>query len=167
MKKGHSHQTIQQLIEDMLTSSVMSMPVRMVPPAKVIIDDMVNLSLRPGSPNPLMAAIESDKLSGLVDSKHKRQPQPPDAARAFMELPGEIGRTEFPMASSSKPTGTQPKTSQVTVLVSGESDFASDAHQVIPLEPCYGQPLGANASGSLKMGNDHAVQVVDFQGIFL
>ena len=146
----------------------MSVPIRTVPPAKVIIDDMVNLSLRLGSPNPLMAAIKSDKLSGSVDLKHKRQPCPPDTARALVELPSEIGRrrTEFLIASSNKPTGNQPKALLVAIHVAGESDFTVDAHQVIPSEPCYSPPLGASTSGGLKTGYDGAVQVIDFQGMY-
>ena len=111
-----------------------------------------------------MVVIEGDKPSGQVDLKHKRQPHPPDAAIALVEIPSEVGRrkTEFPMTSSSKPTGNQPKTSQVTVIVSGESDFASDTHQMIPSESCYGRPLAANASEGLKMAYEHAVQVQNF-----
>ena len=167
-KKGHSHQTIQQSTADTPTSSMMSVPIKMVPPAKVIIDDMVNLSLRLGSPNPLMMAIEGDHLSGPADLKDKRQQWPPDTARALVELPSKIGRrkTEFPMTGSSKPTRNQPKALQVTVFVSGESDFTAGIHQVIPSEPCYSPPLGANASGGLKMGYDNAVQVIDFQGMY-
>ena len=75
-KKGHSHQTIQQSTVDTPTSDMMSVPVKTVSPAKVIIDDMVNFSSRLGSPNPLMMAIEGDKLSGPADLKHKRQPHP-------------------------------------------------------------------------------------------
>ena len=89
----------------------MSVPIKVVPPAKMIINDMINMSSRLGYPNPLMATIEGGKLSGPVDSTHKRQPPSPDTARALMELPSEIGRrkTEFPMTDSSKPAGNQPK----------------------------------------------------------
>ena len=69
------------------------------------------------------------------------------------------------MTSSDKPTGNQLKTSRVTVIVSGESDFTSDAPSS-ESESCYGPPLGANASGGFRMGYDHAVQVVDFQGMY-
>ena len=103
-KKGHSHQTIQQSTADTPTSSMMSVPIKMVPPAKVIIDDMVNLSLRLGSPNPLMAAIEGDKLSGPVDSKHKRQPHPPTQPEhwwsSLVRLAGEKLSSPWPAAAN-------------------------------------------------------------------
>ena len=70
-----------------------------------------------------MMAVEGDKPSGPADSKHKRQPGPPDAATALAELPSEIGRRrpEFPTASHSKPTGNQTKASLVTIHVAGKA----------------------------------------------
>ena len=58
-KKGlQSHQTMQQMTADAPTSSMISIPIRTVPWAKVMVDDLVNFQSRPGSPNTLMAAIK-------------------------------------------------------------------------------------------------------------
>ena len=73
---------------------------------------------------------------------------------------------EFLPVGSSKLTENQPKALLVAIHVSVESDFAADAHQVIPSEPCYSPPLGSNANGDLEMGYDSAVQVVDFEGMY-
>ena len=67
------------------------------------------------------------------------------------------------MTNSAKPTGEQPETSQVTVVVLGESDFSPDTHQVIPLEPHYGPPLVAKDSGGFKLSYS---EVVHFQDIY-
>ena len=66
-KKGlQSHQTVQQMTADVPTSSMISVPVRKVPQAKVMVDDLVNFQLRLGSPNTLMAAIKGvgGRMSG-------------------------------------------------------------------------------------------------------
>ena len=56
-KGPQSHQTMQQMTANTLTSSMISVPIRTVPWAKVMADDLVNFQLRPGSLNTLMAAI--------------------------------------------------------------------------------------------------------------
>ena len=60
-----------------------------------------------------------------------------------MEITDKVNKrkAETYRAGSGEPSGEQLGTSQVTVIVSEESDFAPDIHQVIPLEPCYGLPL--------------------------
>ena len=54
----------------------------------------------------------------------------------------------------------------MTVVVSEESDFTPDIHQVIPLEPCYGLPLVAKDDGGSELNYSEAVQVQHFQGIY-
>ena len=61
-KKSHSHPTIEQPVTDALTSAMISVPIMTIPPAKVLVDDLLNFALRPGSPNPLKVATEGDKL---------------------------------------------------------------------------------------------------------
>ena len=97
-----------------------------------MVDDLVNFQSRPGSPNTLMAAIKGagGKTSGTDgtekdESKHgKKQPQPPDATRALMEITGEVSKrkAEPSRTGSGEPSGEQPGTSQVTVVVLEESD---------------------------------------------
>ena len=66
-----------------------------------------------------------------------------------MEITGKVSKrkAETSRASGGKPSGEQLGTSQVTVVVLEESDFAPDIHQVIPLEPCCGLPLVAKDGG--------------------
>ena len=70
------------------------------------------------------------------------------------------------MIGSAEPSGEQPKTSQVTIMVSEESNFTPDAHQVIPSEPHYSPPLTAKVDGSFELGYNEAVEVQEFQGIY-
>ena len=70
------------------------------------------------------------------------------------------------MTGSAEPIGKQPETLQVAVVVSAESDFAPDTHQVILSEPCCGPPLVSKDSGCFKMSYSEAVKVQQFQGIY-
>ena len=98
----------------------------------------------------------------------KKQPQPPDATRALMEITGEFNKrkAETSRASHGESSGEQYGTSQVTVVVSAESDFAQDIHQVILSEPCYGLPLVAKDGGGSELNYSEAVKVQDFQDIY-
>ena len=176
-KKGlQSHQTVQQITADVPTSSMMSVSFKTVPRAKVMVDDLVNFQLRPGSPNTLMAAIQSagDKTlrtdgTRKDESKHsKRQSQPLDASRALMGITGEVDRRkeETSQASNGEPSREQLGTSQVTVVILEESDFIPDIHQVIPSDPCYGLPLVVNDGGGSELNYSEVVQVQHFQGIY-
>ena len=167
---------MQQMTADMPTSSMMSLPIKTVPRAKVMVDDLVNFQSRLGSPNTLMVAIKGTcgKTSGTDGTrkdklKHgKKQPQPPDAARVLMEITGEVGKRK---AETSRPSGGEPSreqlgTSQVTVVVLEESDFAPDIHQVILSGPCCSLPLVAEDGGGSELNYSEAVQVQDFQGTY-
>ena len=155
---------------------MISVPIRTVLWAKVMVDDLVNLQSRPGSLNTLMAAIKGigGKMSGTDgtrkdDSRHgKKQPQPPDATRALMEITGEVNKrkAETSRAGSGESSGEQHGTSQVTVVVSDKSDLAPDIHQVIPSDLCYGLPLVAKDGGGSELNYSEAVKVQDFQGIY-
>ena len=60
---------------DIPTSSMMSLPIKTVPRAKVMVDDLVNFQSRLGSPNTLMVAIKgaSGKTSGTDGKDETRQ----------------------------------------------------------------------------------------------
>ena len=81
-----------------------------------------------------------------------------------MEITGEFDKRK--VETSRVSSGEQHGTSQVTVVVSDESDFTPDIHQVIPSEPCYGLPLVAKDGGGSKLNYSEVVKVQDFQGIY-
>ena len=142
-KKGlQSHQTVQQMTADAPTSSMISIPIRTVLWAKVVANDLVNFQSRPGLPNTLMAAIKGagGKTSGMDGTGKgevrpgKKQPQSPDATRVLMEITGEFNKrkVETSRAGNGESSLEQHRTSWVTGVVSDESDFTPDIHQVIP-----------------------------------
>ena len=49
-----------------------------------------------------------------------------------------------------EPHNPKPRTSQLTLIISEESEFADDAHQVIPTEDCYGLPLIQRQCGGFE-----------------
>ena len=114
-KRLQSCQTVQQMTADAPTSSMISIPIRTVPQAKVMADDLVNFQLRPGSPNTLLAAIKGigGKMSGTDgtrkdDVRHsKKQSQPPDATIALIEITGEVNKrkAETSRAGSGESSG--------------------------------------------------------------
>ena len=161
-KKGlQSHQTMQQMTANALTSPMISVLIRTVLQAKVMADDLVNFQSRPGSLNTLMAAIKGigGKTSGTDGTRKdevrhgKKQPQSPDATRVLMEITGEFDKrkAETSRAGSGESSREQHRTSQVTVVVSYESDFTPDIHQVILSDPCYSLPLVAKDGGGSKL----------------
>ena len=109
---------------DAPTSSMISIPIRTVPWAKVMVDDLVNFQSRPGSPNSLMAATKGNggKTSGTDGTgkdelRHgRKQPQPPDGTRLLMEITGKVNKrkAETSRASGGEPSREQHRTSQVT-----------------------------------------------------
>ena len=147
-RKSHSRPTIQQPATDAQTRAMMSVPITTVPPARVLVDDLLNFASRPGSSNPLKVAAGSDKLP--ADSKQKKLPGPPDLSRVFTELPSDTrGRKPEPLAADSNPAENQPQALLVAVYISVESDFAADLHQMIPSEPCYSPPLRPTAKACI------------------
>ena len=78
-----------------------------------------------------------------------------------MEITGEFDKrkAETARAGSGESSGEQHRTSQVTVVVSDESDFTPDIHQVIPSEPCYGLPLISKDGGGSELNYSKAVKV--------
>ena len=54
----------------------------------------------------------------------------------------------------------------MAVVVSEESDFTPDIHQVILSDPCYGLPLVANDGGGSVLNYSEVVHVQLFQGIY-
>ena len=126
-KRLQSHQMMQQMTADVPTSSMMSLPIKTILWAKVMVDDLVNLQSRLGSLNTLMAAIKS--TGGKRDRWNW---EPPDATRALMEITGEVSKSkaETSTAGLGEPSREQLGTSQVTVVVLEESSRHSSGDPV-------------------------------------
>ena len=137
-KETHSHWTMQQVTVGTPASSITSVAIQHVPQAKAIAEDLINLQSRPGSPNTLVMAASN--TGGMVTSEStsshgkggtgsgKREPQPPPESRAFADITGSTGSGSGVVAGKDgeEADNPEPGISQLTAIVSKESDFAAD-----------------------------------------
>ena len=129
-KKGtHSHHTMQQVTADAPASSITAVPIQHILQAKVIAEDLINLQLRPGSPNTLvMTASELTSSHGRDDRSDKREPWPPQELRALTNItrstPSESGMAA--RKDGEEADSLEPGISQLTAIISEESDFAAN-----------------------------------------
>ena len=131
-------------------SSITAVPIQHVPWAKVVTEDLINLQSRWGSPNALVVAasdtgqrVMSQSTSGHGKGEtrsKKNEPWPPLESRALVDITGSTGGGAA-RGDGEEPHNLKPGTSQLTLIISKESEFADDLHQVIPNEDCYGLPL--------------------------
>ena len=56
----------------------------------------------------------------------------------------------------------EPGILQLTAIVSEESDFAANRHQMIPTDKCFGLPVVPRQSAGFKLNYKDAVEVTDF-----
>ena len=164
-KKGtHSHHTMQQVTVDTPASSITALPIQHIPQAKVIAEDLINLQSRPGSPNTLvMAASELTSSRGRGGRSGKREPRPPTESRALTDITRSTGSGSGVAArKDGEEDNPEPRISQLTAIISQESDFAADQHQMIPTDKCFGLPVVPRQSGGFKLNYKDAVEVTNF-----
>ena len=128
-KKGtHSHRTMQQVTADTPASSITAVSIQHVLWSKVIAEDLINLQSRLGSPNTLvMAASELTSSCGRGGRSGKREPQPPPESRALTNITGSTGSgSGVATRKDGEEDNPEPGISQLTAIVSEESDFAAD-----------------------------------------
>ena len=169
-KKGtHSHHTMQQVTVDAPASSITAVPIQHIPWAKDIADDLINLQLRPGSPNTLvMAASELIGSHGRGGRSGKREPWPPAESRALTNITGSTpsGSGVAARKDGEEADILEPGVSQLTAVVSEESDFAASQHQMIPTGKCFGLPVVPRQSGGFELDYKDAFEVTNFRGIY-
>ena len=56
----------------------------------------------------------------------------------------------------------EPGVSQLTAIISEMSDFATDRHQMIPTDKCFGLPMVPRQSGDFELNYKDAVEVTNF-----
>ena len=68
----------------------------------------------------------------------KNEPQPPLESRALEDITGSTsgGSGRAARGDGEEPHNPKPGTSELTLIISEESEFADDLHQVIPTEDC-------------------------------
>ena len=163
---------MQQVTADTPASSIIAVPIQHVPWAKVIAENLINLQSRLGSPNILV--ITASNTSWMVISEStsshgkggtaggKREPRPPPESRALADITGSIGSGSGMDARKDGGEAGNLGISQLTTVISEESDFAADQHQVIPTDKCFGLPIVPRQSGGFKLSYRDAVEITGF-----
>ena len=98
-----------------------------------------------------MSQSTSSHGKGKTASK-KNEPQPPLESRALADITGSTGggSGEAARGDGEEPYNLKPGTSQLALIISEESEFADDPHQVIPTEVCCGLPFIQRQCGGFK-----------------
>ena len=173
-KKFCSHLIMQQMAVNTPASSITAVPIQHVPWAKVVTEDLINLQSRRGSPNALVVAAsdtgrrmmsQSTSSNGKGETtSEKNEPWPPLESRALADITGSTGGGNGGAAGGDgeEPHNSKPGTSELTLIISKESEFADDPHQVIPTEDCYGLPLIQRQCGGFERDYQSLAEVEEF-----
>ena len=161
-KKFCSHVIMQQMAVNTPASSITAVPIQHIPWAKVVAEDLINLQSRWGSPNAFVVAAsdtgrrvmsQSTSSQGKGETtSEKNKPWPPLESRALVDITGSTGGGSGGAAGGDgeEPHNPKPWTSELTPIISEESEFADDPHQVIPTKDCYGLPLIQRQCGGFE-----------------
>ena len=97
-------------------------------------------------------------------TSEKHEPQPPLESRALADITGSTGGGGGGAARGDGEEPHNPKlgSSQLTLIISEESEFADDPHQMIPTEDCYGLPLIQRQCGGFKHDYQSPAEVEEF-----
>ena len=173
-KKFCSHPITQQMAVNAPASSITAVPIQHIPWAKVVAEDLINLQSRWGSPNTLVVAASDTgrRVMSQSTSSHgkgetaseKNEPQPPLESRALADITESTGGGSGGAAGGDgeEPHNPKPGTSQLALIISEESEFADDPHQVIPTEDCYGLPLIQRQCGGFEHDYQSLAEVEEF-----
>ena len=94
----------------------------------------------------------------------KREPQPPSESRALADITRSTGSGSGVVArkDGEEADNLELGTSQLTAIISEESDLAANQHQMIPMDKCFGLPVVQRQSGGFELNYRDAVEVTDF-----
>ena len=114
-----------------------------------------------------MSQSTSSHGKGKTTSK-KNKPQPLLESWALADITGSTsgGSGGAAGGDGEEPYKLKPGTSQLTLIISEESEFADDPHQVIITEDCYGLPLIQRHCGGFKHEYRSLAEVEEFRGIY-
>ena len=130
-----SHLIMQQMAVNTPASSITAVPIQHVPQAKVVAEDLINLQSRWGLPNALVVAASDTgrRVTSQSTSSHgkgktaseKNKPQPPLESRALADITGSTsgGSGRAAGGDGEEPHNLKPETSQLTLIISKESEF--------------------------------------------
>ena len=115
----------------------------------------------------VMSQSTSSHGKGETTSK-KNELQPPLESRALANITGSTsgGSGGAARGDGEEPHNPKPRTSQLALIISEESEFADDPHLVIPTEDCYGLPLIQRQCGGFECNYRNPAEVEEFQQIY-
>ena len=130
------------------TGLISTIKVGILPPAKVLADDLTKATLREGSPNVLKVtpkfigwktmkestcSLDANCLSGQKDNMASSSRQ--GALATCPDAPGSRG--DATGVSGHSPGGSKQEVAHLAMVVSDNEDFANDPHQIIPMEEVF------------------------------
>ena len=128
--------------------SISTITVGILPPARVLVEDLTKAMLKEGSPNLLKVVSKQigRKATSKSTSSHcaGHQIGPKDNA-ASSSKPGALATCSSALGSSGSTTGSsgqgpnEPKqeVTHLTMVVSDDDEFTDDPHQIIPTENIF------------------------------
>ena len=132
-------------------SLISTIKVGILPPAKVLANDLTKATLREGSPNILKVtpkfigwktikestrSLDANHLSGQKDNMASSCRQ--GASATCPNVPGSS--RDAAGGSGHGPGGSKQEVAHLTMVVSDDEDFANDPHQIIPMKEVFAVP---------------------------
>ena len=138
----------QQSVPDTPAGLITTISVRIIPPVRVVAEDLTKANLREGLPNTLLTAssgvgkqvtdesTDSCSASGLGGTKNNQQSSSkPRASTVHSSGPSPSGGAAG--GSSRDPNKPRQEISHLAMYISGEDEFSDDPHQIIPIKDAF------------------------------
>ena len=132
--------------------SISTITVGILPPARVLAEDLTKATIREGSPNILQMAlkcISKQTTSESTDScsageqgqtkDNKSSSSKPGVLTAHSSAPSSNGGVAG--GSSQDPNEPRQEVSHLALVISDDDEFADDPHQIIPTEDAFAVPF--------------------------
>ena len=130
---------------------ISTIKVGILPPAKVLADDLTKATLREGSSNVLKVTPKFIGWKTMKESTHSLDANCLSRKKDNMVLSSRQGaRATCPSAPDSSrdaaggsghsPGGSKQEVAHLTIVVSDDGNFTNDCHQIIPMEEVFAVP---------------------------
>ena len=148
----HSSPVSQLLTQVTPTDLISTITVGILPPARVLAEDLTKATLKEGSPNLLKVALKCIGRKAISESTSSHgegnQSRPKDnpasssrlgASATCSSTPGFSGGTAGG-SSSQGPNELKQEVTHLAMVVSDDDEFTDDPHQIIPTEDVFTVP---------------------------
>ena len=146
----HSSSVFQLLTPVTPAGSISTITVGILPPARVLTEDLTKATLKEGSPNLLKVASKyiGKKATSESTSSHGicNQSGPKNSTASSLRLGASATCSSTPGSSGSVAGGSgqgpnelKQEVSHLTMVVSDDDEFTDDPHQIIPSEDISGR----------------------------